>query len=293
MNLEKYVTPKSGDWNDYLKLMRMDKPVGSLLLLWPVYWALWIASEGEPSVSTLIIFTLGVFVMRSAGCVINDYADRNFDGKVKRTNQRPLAAGRLSEGNALFLFIALCALAFALVILTNWQTIALSFAALLLASAYPFAKRYTHMPQVVLGAAFSWGIPMVFTAETNTLPKTAWVIYFTNLLWVIAYDTFYAMVDRDDDLKIGVKSTAVLFGDMDKVITGCLQVLTLFGMLLIGDNAKLGWIYSIGVAVCAGLFVYQQYLIRNREREQCFKAFKNNQWVGVVLFVAIAADYLL
>ncbi|MCE2027901.1 4-hydroxybenzoate octaprenyltransferase [Sessilibacter corallicola] len=292
MIVEKYLQPKSGNWNDYLALMRMDKPVGTLLVLWPVLWSLWLASDGSPSVKNLVIFVLGVFVMRSAGCVINDYADRNFDGSVKRTKQRPLASGKLSEQNALSLFFILCLVALLLVLLTNWMTVALSVGALILASVYPFAKRHTHLPQIVLGAAFSWSIPMVFTAETGTVSKEIWLIYFVNLLWVVAYDTYYAMVDRDDDLKIGVKSTAVLFAEMDKTIIGFLQVLVVIGLLMIGSQFNLGGIYILGVVITAGLFVYQQWITRDREREKCFAAFKNNQWVGLVIFIFIALDYL-
>ncbi|GAA6167123.1 4-hydroxybenzoate octaprenyltransferase [Sessilibacter corallicola] len=292
MIVEKYLQPKSGNWNDYLALMRMDKPVGTLLVLWPVLWSLWLASDGSPSVKNLVIFVLGVFVMRSAGCVINDYADRNFDGSVKRTKQRPLASGKLSEQNALSLFFILCLVALLLVLLTNWMTVALSVGALILASVYPFAKRHTHLPQIVLGAAFSWSIPMVFTAETGTVGKEIWLIYFVNLLWVVAYDTYYAMVDRDDDLKIGVKSTAVLFAEMDKTIIGFLQVLVVIGLLMIGSQFNLGGIYILGVVITAGLFVYQQWITRDREREKCFAAFKNNQWVGLVIFIFIALDYL-
>ncbi len=292
MIVEKYLQPKSGNWNDYLALMRMDKPVGTLLVLWPVLWSLWLASDGSPSVKNLVIFVLGVFVMRSAGCVINDYADRNFDGSVKRTKQRPLASGKLSEQNALSLFFILCLVALLLVLLTNWMTVALSVGALILASVYPFAKRHTHLPQIVLGAAFSWSIPMVFTAETGTISKEIWLIYFVNLLWVVAYDTYYAMVDRDDDIKIGVKSTAVLFAEMDKTIIGFLQVLVVIGLLMIGSQFNLGGIYILGVVITAGLFVYQQWITRNREREKCFAAFKNNQWIGLVIFIFIALDYL-
>ncbi len=292
MIVEKYLQPKSGNWNDYLALMRMDKPVGTLLVLWPVLWSLWLASDGSPSVKNLVIFVLGVFVMRSAGCVINDYADRNFDGSVKRTKQRPLASGKLSEQNALSLFFILCLVALLLVLLTNWMTVALSVGALILASVYPFAKRHTHLPQIVLGAAFSWSIPMVFTAETGTVSKEIWLIYFVNLLWVVAYDTYYAMVDRDDDIKIGVKSTAVLFAEMDKTIIGFLQVLVVIGLLMIGSQFNLGGIYILGVVITTGLFVYQQWITRDREREKCFAAFKNNQWVGLVIFIFIALDYL-
>ncbi|WP_317932121.1 4-hydroxybenzoate octaprenyltransferase [Halioxenophilus sp. WMMB6] len=288
----KFLHPKSGQWHDYLQLMRLDKPIGSLLLLWPTLWALLLASNGQPSIKNLIIFTLGVFLMRSAGCVINDYADRNFDGSVKRTSNRPLASGRLSETNALTLFVILLVVSLLLVLLTNKLTIALSLVGVLLAAAYPFAKRHTHLAQIVLGAAFSWSIPMAFTAESNSLPANAWLLYITNLLWVVVYDTFYAMVDRDDDLKIGVKSTAILFADMDRTITGLLQILTLVSLLLVGSKFQLGLYYYGSIAVTALLFGYQQYLIRNRERDPCFRAFLNNQWVGFAIFLGLALDYL-
>lgn len=291
MIVEKYLLPKSGNWNDYIALTRIDKPVGSFLLLWPVLWSLWFASDGSPSIKNVIVFILGVLVMRSAGCVINDYADRNFDGKVKRTKQRPLAAGKLSEANALSLFAILCVGALILVLLTNWLTVVLSLGALLLASIYPFAKRHTHMPQIVLGAAFSWSIPMAFTAETGEISKDIWLIYFVNLLWVVVYDTYYAMVDRDDDLKIGVKSTAVLFAEMDKAIIGFLQTLVVIGLLMIGNQFNRGGIYILGVFIVAGLFIHQQWTTQDRDRDKCFVAFKNNQWVGCVMFVFLALDY--
>lgn len=291
--LAKYIAPQSGDWRDYLRLMRFDRPIGSLLLLWPTLWALLIASDGKPSVANLIIFTLGVFVMRSAGCTINDYADRHFDGGVKRTQNRPLVEGRLSEANALALFAGLVLIGLLLVLMTNGLTIALAPVALVLAAIYPYAKRHTHLAQIVLGAAYSWSIPMAFSAETNTLPANVWLIYITNLMWVVAYDTFYAMVDRDDDLKIGVKSTAVLFAEMDRAFTGLLQGMTVTGLLMMGNKFELGSFYYLGVLVAAGLFGYQQWLIRAREREACFKAFLNSQWVGFAVFLGLAIDYLV
>ncbi len=291
--VDKYVRPKSGNWHDYVLLMRMNRPIGSLLLLWPTLWALLLASEGQPSVANLLIFTLGVFVMRSAGCVINDYADRHIDGNVKRTRERPLAARRLSEANALTLFGALLLLALVLVLATNWLTILLSLVAVALASVYPFAKRRSHLAQVVLGAAFSWAIPMAFAAETGELPMTVWLVYTVNLLWVVAYDTFYAMVDRDDDLKIGVKSTAILFAENDRVVTAALQGMVILGLLLMSHHFNLGIIYHVSVAAAAGLFVHQQRLIRFRQRQACFEAFLNSQWVGFVVFMGIALDYLI
>lgn len=263
------------------------------MLLWPTLWALLIASDGQPSLKNLLIFTLGVFVMRSAGCAINDYADRHFDGHVKRTRHRPLADGRLSEANALFVFGLLLAIGLVLVLFTNLLTIAMAAVAAALASLYPFAKRHTHLAQIVLGAAYSWSIPMAFSAETNSLPPNLWLIYITNLMWVVVYDTFYAMVDREDDLKIGVKSTAVLFGEMDKAFTGLLQGLTIVGLFMMGGKFELGALYYVGVVAAAGLFAYQQWLIRNRDRDACFTAFLNNQWVGFVVFIGLAMDFLL
>lgn len=277
----------------YLRLMRADRPIGTLLLLWPTLWALWLAAEGWPDWHLLLIFSAGVWLMRSAGCVINDYADRNVDGDVKRTAQRPLATGAVGTREALLLFAALCAVSFALVLFTNRQTILLSFAAVALAALYPFMKRYTHLPQLVLGAAFGWGIPMAFAAQTGSLPRALWLVFIANLLWTVAYDTFYAMVDRDDDLKIGVKSTAILFGDDDRLITGLLQACVLFVLVLVGVQFKLGYWFYVSLLGAAGLFIYQQYLIRHRQREACFRAFLNNNWVGAVVFAGIALHYWL
>lgn len=230
--------------------------------------------------------------MRSAGCVINDFADRKLDGQVVRTKDRPLVTGKISARNALIFFGALCLIAFLLVLQTNQLTIYLSFGALALASIYPFMKRYTYLPQVVLGAAFAWSIPMAFAAETNTLPPIVWVVYTTTVLWTVAYDTQYAMVDREDDLKIGIKSTAILFGDADRAIIAFLQVLVIFALCLIGDQADLGQFYFLGVVGAATLFVYQQHLIRLRYQAECFQAFLNNNWVGMVVFIGLALDYL-
>lgn len=275
----------------YWRLMRMDRPIGTLLLLWPTLWALWLAAEGVPSLKNLLIFTLGVIVMRAAGCVINDFADRKIDGSVARTKDRPLATGAISSREAIGLFIGLCLLAFVLVLMTNLLTIELSVGGLLLAFCYPFMKRHTHLPQVVLGAAFAWGVPMAYAAEAGSLHENIWLIYLAVVLWTVAYDTFYAMVDRDDDLKIGVKSTAILFGEQDRLMTAILQILSLYALILVGDRFALGLLYYLGLAVAGGLFVYQQWLIRFRAREACFKAFLNNNWVGVAIFVGVAADY--
>ena len=275
----------------YLKLMRADKPIGTLLLLWPTLWALWLAAGGVPQWHLLFIFCAGVFLMRSAGCVINDFADRDFDGHVQRTAQRPLAAGLVSKREALTLAACLCLLAFVLVLFTNRLTILLSFGAVLIAGLYPFMKRYTHLPQLVLGAAFGWGIPMAFAAQSNALPNSCWLLFVANLLWTVAYDTFYAMVDRDDDVKIGVKSTAILFGDDDKLITGILQASVIVAMLLVGAQFKLGYWYYVSLLFASALFVYQQYLIRHRQRDACFKAFLHNNWVGAVIFAGIFLHY--
>lgn len=275
----------------YGRLMRVEKPIGTYLLLWPAYWALWIAAEGIPPYDILFIFTLGVFLTRSAGCVINDFADRKIDGHVKRTALRPIPAGLVTAKEALILFAGLMLIAFVLVLFTNLNTILLSAGGLLLAACYPFMKRYTHLPQVVLGAAFAWSIPMAFTAVTDSVPLYAWLIYIATLLWTVAYDTMYAMVDRDDDLKIGVKSTAILFGDADKFIIGILQISTLLSLILLALQVNLGLFFYLGLAGAALLFIYQQWLIRDRERDPCFKAFLNNHYAGLLIFVGLAADY--
>lgn len=275
----------------YWRLMRMDRPIGTLLLLWPTLWSLWLAAKGMPSVKNLVIFVLGVIVMRAAGCVINDFADRKIDGKVQRTKDRPLATGAVSSKEALGLFIALCLLAFVLVLFTDPFTIKLSVGGLVLAFCYPFMKRHTHLPQVVLGAAFAWGIPMAYAAEAGKLPQEVWLIYLAVVLWTVAYDTFYAMVDRDDDLKIGVKSTAILFGEQDRLMTGILQAMTIYALVLVGNRFELGTFYYLGLAAAAGLFIYQQWLIRFRARAACFQAFLNNNWVGVAVFAGIVMDY--
>lgn len=277
----------------YIRLMRADRPIGTWLLLWPTLWALWIASDGLPSLKLLLIFTLGVFLTRSAGCVINDYADRHIDGHVKRTAQRPLATGQVSPREALFLFAGLMLLAFVLVLFTNTLTLLLSLVGLALAFTYPFMKRYTHWPQVVLGAAFGWAIPMAFTAAGESLPLAAWLLYLAKILWTVAYDTQYAMVDRDDDLKIGVKSTAVLFGRADRLIIGLLQLAALAVLVLTGLHLEMSiWFYA-GLMVASGFFVYQQYLIRHRERDPCFKAFLNNHLAELAVLAGIVLHYAL
>ncbi|WP_318372938.1 4-hydroxybenzoate octaprenyltransferase [Enterobacter sp.] len=275
------------------RLMRTDKPIGALLLLWPTLWALWVATPGVPPLWILAVFVAGVWLMRAAGCVVNDYADRKIDGHVKRTVNRPMPSGAVTEKEARTLFVVLVLLAFVLVLTLNLMTIALSVAALALAWVYPFMKRYTHLPQVVLGAAFGWSIPMAFAAVSESLPLSCWLMFVANVLWAVAYDTLYAMVDRDDDLKIGVKSTAILFGRHDKLIVGLLQVIVLALMTAVGWLNGLGWPYYASIAVAGALFIYQQWLVVNREREACFKAFMNNNYVGLVLFLGLAVSYLL
>ncbi|MGL5213902.1 4-hydroxybenzoate octaprenyltransferase [Aeromonas hydrophila] len=276
----------------YMQLARIDKPIGTLLLLWPTLWALWLAADGLPDLWTLLVFVVGVFLMRSAGCVINDYADRNFDGHVKRTAGRPLPMGKVKPREVLALFAVLALISFALVLTMNPLTIGLSFAALLLAVCYPFMKRYIPIPQLVLGMAFSWSIPMAYAAQANALPAVAWLVFLANLLWTIAYDTQYAMVDRDDDLKLGLKSSAILFGRHDKRIIGALQLLTLLILLLVGQLSELGSSYYWSLLAAAALFVYQQRLIRERQREACFQAFLNNNYVGALIFAGVVINYL-
>lgn len=275
----------------YWQLMRMDKPIGTLLLLWPTLWALIIAGQGRPDPMVLIVFVLGVIFMRAAGCVINDFADRRVDGHVKRTQQRPLPSGRVSAKEAVGLFLILAVASFLLVLTMNPLTIQLSFVGLFLAFIYPFMKRYTHLPQLFLGLAFSWSIPMAWAAQANTLPMMAWFIFAINALWTIAYDTQYAMVDRDDDLKIGIKSTAILFGRRDKTIIGALQLTTLAMLIYVGVYYALGASYYWSLLVVGALFVFQQHLIRHRERDLCFRAFLNNNYVGLSVTIGLAIAF--
>lgn len=276
-----------------LQLVRFDKPIGTLLLLWPTLWALWIAARGVPDYRLLVIFIGGTFLTRSAGCIVNDLADRRVDGAVKRTSGRPLVTGAVTEKEAIALFSVLMLLAFVLVLFTNALTIGLSVVAVVLASTYPFMKRYTHLPQLVLGLAFSWGIPMAFAAQRGELPAALWLIFLGNFWWIVAYDTKYAMVDRDDDIAVGVKSTAILFGRHDRLIIGALQVLCLLSLYLAGRAFQLGIEFNLSLAVSATLFGYQQYLIRNREHEACFRAFLHNNWVGMAIFIGIVLHYHL
>ena len=278
---------------DFVQLTRMDKPIGIYLLLWPTLWALWIAAKGVPSLSNLLIFVFGVILTRAGGCVINDFADRKVDGHVKRTEQRPLVSGKISSKEALVFFALLMGVSFLLVLCTNATTIWLSFGGLALAASYPFMKRYTYYPQVVLGAAFSWGMPMAFTAETGSLPAAAWLLYIANLLWTVAYDTYYAMTDREDDLKIGVKSTAILFGDADRVINLSLQGLALGCLWLAGTHFELGGWFHLGLLVAAGCFVWEFWYTRDRDPQRCFKAFLHNHWAGLAIFVGIVLNYAL
>lgn len=274
--------------HDILVLTRMDRPIGALLLLWPTWWALWLAAGDFPPWKPLIIFTLGVFAMRAAGCAINDYADRKLDPQVARTAGRPIASGRVTPREALIVFASLLVFAFLLVLLTNPLTIKLSFIGAALAALYPFTKRYTDLPQVVLGAAFGWAIPMAFAAVQNTVPPVGWLLFIANILWSVIYDTEYAMVDREDDIKAGARSTAILFGDADLLIIGVLMGTLTVALVMIGTRAHLGWPYWLGVTAAAGLFGWQQWLIRNRERDACLAAFRHNNWVGLTLWIGIA-----
>ena len=275
----------------YALLMRVHKPIGSLLLLWPTLWALWIAGAGEPDPGVVLVFVAGVFVMRSAGCVINDYADRRIDPYVRRTKDRPVASGRVKPREALVLFAVLCLAGLGLVLTLNGLTVALSFAGAALAASYPFMKRWTHLPQIHLGVAFGWGIPMAFAALTGGTPPLAWLLLAGVVAWAVAYDTMYAMADREDDLRIGVKSTAILFGSADRAFVGASQLAVLAVLVLAGREAGLGVFYNAAVAMGAALFLYQQRLIRKREPAACFDAFLNNNWVGALVFAGIAIDY--
>ncbi len=277
----------------YGLLMRVHRPIGTWLLLWPTLWALWLSSHGAPPLSVLIIFVVGTFLMRSAGCVINDYADRNFDSHVKRTQDRPLAQGKVKEREALTLFCGLVLLAFLLVLLLNPFTVMLSVGALIIASVYPFMKRYTYFPQLVLGAAFAWSIPMAYAAVKSTIDIEAWVLYISTLMWVLAYDTFYGMVDRKYDIKIGVKSTAILFGEADLSIIGIIQSFFMLGMLLVASRYELNWPFYVAWFIAAGFIGYQFWIARKRKPEQCFAAFLNNNYVGMVLFLGIAISYIV
>jgi 4-hydroxybenzoate polyprenyltransferase len=272
----------------YWRLVRGDRPIGWLLLLWPTWWGLWLAADGVPPWWILIVFSLGVWLTRSAGCVINDYADRWLDPKVERTKQRPLATGAVRGREALLVFAVLMLAAFGLVWTLNRMTVWMSVVGVALAASYPYLKRYTYLPQVYLGMAFGWGIPMAFAAIRGEVPTIAWLLYATNLCWTTAYDTWYAMVDREDDLQAGAKSTAILFGDMDLVALGALYAMFFFGLVLIGRREELDMAYWIGVGVALALVAYQFMIGRSRARDACFKAFLNNHWVGMAIFVGLA-----
>lgn len=276
----------------YFLLMRMDRPIGTFLLLWPTLWALWIAGTGRPDPYVVLVFVAGVFLMRSAGCVINDYADRKFDPLVERTQNRPIATGRVKPKEALVLFLLLCLAAFVLVLTLNRLTVLMSLAAVALAACYPFVKRVTHLPQVFLGVAFGWGIPMAFAAETGNVPPVAWVLMTANVLWAVAYDTMYAMVDREDDIKVGVKSTALLFGRYDRLIIGVLQLAVVLILVAVGEHLGYGAYYfgALGMALLFG--IYQQVLIRDRHPAHCLDAFLNNAWFGGAIFVGLVLQYL-
>ena len=284
-------------WNrqlrDYAQLMRLHRPIGILLLLWPTLWALWIASAGRPDPTILVIFVLGTIVMRSAGCIVNDLVDRDFDPHVKRTRDRPLAARRISPYEALVLFALLIAIALWLVAQLDEFTIRLSVLGAALTITYPFFKRFFPAPQIYLGVAFGWGVPMAFAAQAGNLPRVAWLLLMAAVVWATIYDTEYAMVDRDDDRALGLKSTAILFGEMDRLVIGALQAMMLFALLLVGRLQEFGLWYSVSVAVAAALFAYQQWLMRERDRDGCFRAFLNNNIVGLAIFGGIAAQYAL
>lgn len=278
---------------DWLEVTRLHRPVGIGLLLWPTLWALWLAADGVPDADLLLIFLLGTVLTRSAGCVVNDYADRDFDGHVQRTHRRPIPEGRVKPQEALVLAAVLMALAFGLVLLTNALTILLAFAAAGLAVLYPFTKRMTHLPQLFLGAAFSMAVPMAFAAQTGAVPPIAGLLFVANLLWTVAYDTEYAMVDRPWDLKVGIKSTAILFGDQDRLMVGILQAAFVACLIMAGTRLELGLAWQLGVATAAGLLAWQQWLIRDRDLDACFTAFRGNNLVGLAIFLGVVLDRAL
>lgn len=278
---------------NYIRLVRLDRPIGILLLLWPTLWALWLAGQGQPNVSTVLVFILGVILTRSAGCAINDYADRNFDGLVARTCNRPIVAGQVSPPEAIAVFLSLSLAAFTLILTQNFLTISLSVIAFLLTIIYPFTKRFIHLPQLILGAAFGWAVPMAYAALTGSVPNIAWWLFVAVLMWALIYDTEYAMADREDDLKIGIKSSAILFGRYDRLIIAILQTLMLILLASIGIQIKLGFIFILSLIIAAGLASYQQYLIRSREPNACFKAFLHNHYFGMTIFLGILLDYAL
>ncbi len=277
----------------YTQLMRFDRPIGILLLLWPTLWALWISASGFPDAKVFLIFCTGVVVMRAAGCVINDYADRNFDGKVKRTENRPIPSGLVSSSEALVLFSLLLFVALMLVLMLNLNSLYIALFAAAITFFYPFAKRFTWFPQAVLGVAFSCAIPMAYVAQNQSITELTGVIFFTNLIWIMVYDTIYAMVDRDDDIKVGIRSTALLFGDADKFLIGIMQGMVVIGFIIMGAQLEFGRYYFIAVLAASLLFIWQQWLIRRRHAQDCFRAFLNNNYVGLVIFLGIFTEYLM
>ena len=291
MNLKK-IKLKYDKFKLYLLLIRLNRPIGIFLLLWPTLWGLWIASEGFPNTKILVVFLFGVFLIRSAGCILNDIIDKDFDKFVARTQNRPLASDKLSSIEAFIVAISLIFIAFLLVLTTNTLTVQLSFVAVILAGTYPFLKRHTYLPQFFLGLTFGWSIPMAFAATTNSIPKIAWLLLIANILWVVVYDTIYAMIDREDDLKIGIKSTAILFDDADRFIIGLIQSLVLIALIVIGQQASLNTIYYFSLIIGGCLFLYQLYLIRKRDQKKCMQAFLNNNWFGLVIFIGLFINYL-
>ncbi len=275
----------------YAELIRFDKPIGVYLLLWPTLWALAIAGQGSPDLWVLLVFVVGVFLMRSAGCAINDYADRDIDRHVARTKERPLTSGRISEKEVLLVFVVLSLLAFSLVLSLNRFTVWLSIGGLLLAATYPFMKRLHYLPQVHLGAAFGWAVPMAFAAETESLPKQAWLLYVAAVIWAVTYDTMYSMADREDDVKIGLKSTAILFGEYDRAIVGLFQALMILTLWLTGSELGFSEPYFYALGLASVLMIYEQYLIVYRVPENCFRAFLHNHWIGAIVFFGIMGHY--
>jgi 4-hydroxybenzoate polyprenyltransferase len=276
---------------DLVEVARLHRPIGVWLLLWPVLWAIWIASDAHPDPKVLVVFVLGTVAMRSAGCVINDLADRDFDPFVKRTRDRPIASRRIAPPEALVWFLVLIGCALALVLQLDEKTVRMSVVGAALAVSYPFFKRFFSMPQFILGVAFAWGVPMAYVAQAGAVTRVGWIIFIIAVIWALIYDTIYAMVDRDDDLKIGVRSTAIVFGDMDKILIGFLQCVMLYALYLAGESMQFGYWYNVGVAGAAVFFAYQQWLIRNRVAAACFQAFQNNQYVGLSVFIGILLEY--
>lgn len=287
-----YLPQAQATVRDYAQLMRLDRPIGTLLLLWPALWALWIAGHGKPDPKLLIVFVLGVFIMRSAGCVINDYADRDIDGHVERTRDRPIARGAVEPREALVLFVGLIFIALGLLFTLNRATQLLALVAAGLTVIYPFMKRVFALPQFILGAAFTWSVPMAFAAQTGSVPRIAWLLFIAGLTWTAAYDTMYAMADREDDRKLGMKSTAILFGDLDRAIIGMMQLMTVLSLWLLGHDADLGVWYRCGIAAASCFALYQQFLIRDRQPVDCTKAFLNNRLFGMAIFIGLALDYI-